>query len=173
MKHVRIFVLSVMVIFGSTVLAQAGQDIGQFCWTFGGGLVDRLRLSVTQADGHPLGGHVSERMFEVTAKWRAVSYQLLGSGLVAESHPTSGLFHGGIHLSNPSGSFGGNRTCTAHMSLNPAEGPNFLNGMWIITCSGGATSFTNSGTLVYDDDCSGPDVFSMNAQAQREAGDPR
>jgi hypothetical protein len=119
------------VIFGIVLAAsqvQGGEDLGQFCWNFGGGLVDTLRLSVTRAKDHPNGPHASKIMYNVGIMWLTIPlYQMSGSGVVVPSYATDGMYHGGIHLSNyptpPQRSSEGilRAPCISHSTPTPAR----------------------------------------------------
>jgi hypothetical protein len=126
------------------VKASAESDLGQFCWNWSP-FIDTLRCSVQQGTG------AATDMFHLFCRERAAgAYQLSGSGLATSSFPTAGSIHLAVQLGNPSADFGGNDHCMFQATLNSGT----LNGPLTVNCTGTATPFNNTGTLVFTA-CSG------------------
>src|SRR5262245_665988 len=122
--------------------AQAGNDLGQFCWTLST-FVDVFRCSVTQMNGAPT-------LYALNCSQRATgSYQLLGSGLARDSFPTAGSIQFTFDAGHNTASFGGNRLCSVTAVISGAT----LGGPVSAQCTGTTTPFSWSSTLVYAPSC--------------------
>ena len=146
MKRFSIVVLvAACVGLGCSGFVHAGTDLGQHCFQLVGGLTATLRVSAVQADG-------PELMAELHARWRGAvgetPYQLLGAGLLTQSHPPTSpvhVFSMGLSLINPSGVFSQNSKCAFHAMLDGG-----FNGSWFLDCSGlGVAPLFAEGTMTY------------------------
>jgi hypothetical protein len=108
-RFIIVVLLAACVGLGCSGLVYAGTDLGQHCFQLmAGGESATLRVSAVSADG-------SELMAELHARWRGIAagsaYQLLGAGLLTQSHPPNpptSVWSMGLTLINPSGGFSPN-----------------------------------------------------------------
>jgi hypothetical protein len=128
----------------ASVQADAESDLGDFCWTLTA-FNDTFRCSIQQ------GGGSASDMFHLFCRVRSAgAYQLVGAGLASNSFPTAGSVQLAFEGANPTPSFGGNDHCMFQASLNPST----LGGPLTINCTGTATPFNTSATMVFGA-CSG------------------
>ena len=148
--HSRIakFVIPVVAALGTlaSTTATAGNELGQACWTFTG-FTDTMRCAVTDT-----GGSGPADIFKLNCRQRAAgSYQLVGSGNLTNSFPTTGSLQVGIAMAHNTTAFGGNRSCV----LTAVLAPSTLGGPFTIECPGGTASakFIVTGTLAFAAPC--------------------